>query len=166
MASQQVDRISGRFRRVATREYAEGAIVISHRWVDDKQGRRRSTGRWYRIVSTEGGRAIFRVLTFDPTLVRGAGGKTEQAEAPGDEEAGELGVDWSGWLALIDYADDTTAPRTLDLTRARWWHFPRIAITHPNPVSRVALQVSAVAFVLGAIPFLVSLVGWIAGAVG
>lgn len=150
MKEQQVDRIRGRFRRDATREYAEGSVAISHLWIDDKQQRRRSTGRWYRLSGSQGGRAVFRVLTFDPTLARGKG-----------DEGAALGIDWSGWLALIDYADDTTSAREVEFTRARWWHLPRIAVTHPNPVSRLALQVAAVAFVLGLIPFVVSLVGWV-----
>ncbi|KQZ70682.1 hypothetical protein [Nocardioides sp. Root151] len=153
MPTQQVESIRGRFERLPTREHAAGAtagsIAISHRWVAEKKGRRRSTGRWYRISAEESGGSIFRVLTFDPTLSYGGA-------------RGDLVIDWSGWLVLTDYAEDTGAGIALEFRRARWWHYPRIAVTHPDPVSRVALRVSAVAFVLGVIPFLVSLVGWLA----
>lgn len=127
-------------------------MAISHRWVSEKQARRRSTGKWYRLTGPDSGRTVFRVLTFDPTIKHG----------DGDEPGGIL-IDWAGWLLLTDYAEGRRQVLELHLRRARWWHYPRIAVTHPNPVSRVALQVSAVAFVLGVLPFVVALVGWICG---
>lgn len=152
MSTQQVDRIRGRFEVEPTRQAAEGSVAVSHLWVDEKQARRRSTGRWYRLTSPDTGRAIFRVLTFDPTIRRGD-----------ESHAGGIVIDWTGWLMLTDYAEDTQQSLELELRRARWWNYPRLAVTHPNPVSRVALQVSAVAFVLGIIPFLAWLVEGVMG---
>lgn len=155
MSAKQVERVSGLFHVEPTRHPPEGSVAISHRFVTDKGGRRHSTGRWYKLRTVDDGRSIFRVLTFDPTLAGGT-----NPEGAGEQPA-ELAIDWGGWLELIDHADETASPRQIEFTRARPWHFPRIAITHPDPVSRVALKVAAVAFVLGVIPFVVSLVGWV-----
>lgn len=148
MSSQQVGRFRGRFRIDPTHQPPEGSIAVSHVWVEGKSTRRQTTGRWYRLTSPEG-RPIFRVLTFDPTL-----------------RHGDIAIDWSGWLILTDYAEDTEQSLELEFRRARWWNYPQLAVTHPNPVSRVALQVAAVAFVLGVVPFLAWLIGWIVGLAG
>ena len=127
--------IEGTFRRVLDHAH-DGSVTVSHHWVPDKQQRRLTTGRWHRI--SHGDRHAYRVLRYDPNLKRDAAALT-----------GEIELDWSAWLTLSDFAEDTPKRLDLRISRVRWWMLPQIMMAHPDPVQRLALRVSSVAFVLG-----------------
>lgn len=87
------------------------------------------------------------MLRYDPNLKRDAESKT-----------GEIELDWSAWLTLSDFAENTPKRMELEISPVRWWMLPQVMIAHPDPVQRLALRVSAVAFVLGVVGLVLGLV--------
>lgn len=121
----------------------EGWFVISHRWISETADRRRAHGRWFRIRSAHC--AVFRVLRFSPNL------KGSPAQSSGD-----MVIDWSAWLDLHDRVEDVDQPIELEISPARWWHWPRLAVSHPDPSMRLAGYIAVVSLVLGLVSLIVS----------
>jgi hypothetical protein len=134
--------MKGNFRRVSPSAFAErvgipaGWFVVSHRWLPEKSERRISHGRWFKIKSEHG--EVFRILRFSPNL---EGGPTK-----GD---GEMVLDWPAWLQLFGYADNVDGSLPLELSRAQWWHWPKLAVSHPDPVVRLSGALGLLSLALG-----------------
>jgi hypothetical protein len=100
------------------------------------------------IENANSNASVFRVLRFEPTL------KFE----PGSGEtrpAGEIWIDWDGWIDLANRAEDMPRSMSLRIRRAPWWQTARLAEKHPDPAYRLAVRV---AWILGLISILMGLV--------
>ena len=121
----------GKFTRVSPAAFADkvgipaGWFVMSYRWMPEKLNRRSFHGRWFKIKSTRG--EVFRILRFSADL---SGGPTKGA--------GEIVIDWPGWLDLYGRAEDVDGSIELEFTKAKWWQFPRLAVSHPDPTIRLS----------------------------
>jgi hypothetical protein len=142
--------MKGHFTRVSPAAFAErvgipaGWFVISHRWISDKSTRRLAHGRWFKIKSGEA--EVFRILRFSPNL--------EGSPAKG---TGQIVMDWNGWLDLFGRADDVVGPIELEFSEARWWHFPRLAVSHPDPTVRMSGILALVSVGLGILSLLLTI---------
>jgi len=65
-------------------------------------------------------------------------------------------IDWSAWLDLHDRVEDVDQPIELEISPARWWHWPRLAVSHPDPSMRLAGYIAVVSLVLGLVSLIVS----------
>ena len=132
----------GTFRRVSPAAFADkagipiGWVVVSHRWMPAMAERRRSTGRWFRIESEFD--TAFRIVRFSVNL-----------PASPDQGTGDLVIDWSAWLRLSGFRDDTKPPLRLKFTRSGWWAFPFWVLTHPDPTVVLSGVISLISLVLG-----------------
>lgn len=143
--------MNGRFTRVAPTALVQdmqipaGWFVISHRWMPEKLNRRQSHGRWYKIKSSQG--VVFRILRFSPNL-------------RGSLSAGSGGIviDWAGWLDLHGQAEDVDGPIELEFSEARWWQFPRLAVSHPDPTVRLSGLLGLGSVALGILSIILAIV--------
>lgn len=106
--------------------------------MEEKSDRRRSHGRWFKIESEKA--TVFRILRFSPNL-----------RMSGADKTGEFVVDWPAWLMLHGYSDDVDPPLKLKFSRAGWWTYPILAVSHPDPVVRLSGGLGMLSFVLGLI---------------
>ncbi|HBQ8682557.1 hypothetical protein [Pseudomonas aeruginosa] len=142
--------MKGRFERVSPAAFADkigiplGWFVISHRWMPEKKQRRESHGKWFKLSTSSG--VVYRVLRFSANL-RGAPGST-----------GDIVLDWPAWLDLFAREENVDGPIEITITPAKWWEYPRLAISHPDPAVRLAGWISIVSLILGALS--VVLGGW------
>ncbi len=120
-----------------------GWFAISHRWIQSKGQRRMAHSKWFKI--TCGKVYIFRALRFSANL-RGGPSYSQ----------GDIVLEWSDWLRLSHFSDDVPLVLNLVIYPARWWHFPWIAVSHPDPGNRLAAKIAFVSLVLGVISLLVS----------
>ena len=133
--------VHGSFQRVSPAAFAEkigiplGWFVISHRWIADKKLRRKYHGKWFKL-STESG-AIFRVIRFSANLTCTPSGP------------GQIVIDWPGWLDLFGREENVDGPVEISISPARWWEYPRLAISHPDPAMRLAGWISLLSLLLG-----------------
>ncbi len=129
-----------------------GWFALSHRWVESTPPRRHARGRWHSIRNVESGACVFRTLRFDPTL---------RFEALSDEgiAAGEIWIDYDGWLELSGRAADVPEKMRLRVRRARWWEIARLAEKHPDPTYRLALHIAWLSILLSGISILIALLG-------
>lgn len=143
--------MKGNFTRVTPATFAEkvgipaGWIVISYRWMPKKLDRRLAHGRWFKIKSGEG--EVFRILRFSVNL--------EGSPASG---SGQLVIDWPGWLDLLDHAEDTDGPIELEFSEGRWWQYPRLAISHPDPTIRLSGMLGLLSVALGILSVVLAIV--------
>jgi len=126
-----------------------GWFAISHRFMTDSEGHydkkkcRRAHGKWFQISSEKG--RVFRVLRFNPSL--------QSAQEPS-----KIIIDYEGWLKLIDYGDDADKPIKLTIQPARWFRqCLLIAVSNPDPLSRLASWVSVVSLGLGILALVLAL---------
>lgn len=137
------------FERVAPTQQTEqlplGWFAISHRYVDDKKGRRKAYAEWYRLKSKHG--TIYRILRFSPRL-----------KGSPRQEVGQLLMDWNGWLELTGYGDGERETIEIEVKRAKWWEYFHLAMSHPDPAYRHNSALAIVGLFLGVVSFLVSLV--------
>lgn len=131
----------------ATMENPPGWFTISHRYMPDKPARRFAHGRWYAITS--GNATIYRILRFSPKL-RGS---------PNDS-AGQILLDWPGWLDLHGRAEDVDAPLELTFTAATRWQYPKLALAHPDPTVRLAGELGLLSAVLGVLSILLAVLSF------
>lgn len=142
--------MEGEFDRVSPASFAEkigipdGWVVISHRWVPTMPERRRTTGNWFKIESDNG--TVFRVVRFSPNL--------QGSPATG---RGQLVIDWSAWLRLSGFAEDTSTPLKLKFTRSRWWNFWAWMITHPEPTVALSGLISLISLGLGIVSLVLAI---------
>lgn len=142
--------MEGSFERVSPASFAEktgvplGWFVISYRWMPEKKSRRAAHGKWFKLSSSCG--TIYRVLRFSADL-RGTPGKT-----------GEIVIDWPAWLDFFGREEDLDGPIALKIEPARWWEYPRLAISHPDPAMRLAGWISVISLGLGVVSTLLG--GW------
>ena len=119
----------------STKHLQSGYFVISWRFFNDMEERRRSHGKCYEIKSKNA--SIFRALKFDGGLQSAT------------ENRAEIVLDYIGWLELIGYADDINRPIQLTIRRARWYHYPKIAISNPDLTFRLSSWVGIISLALG-----------------
>lgn len=112
--------------------------------MSEAKSRRLAHGHWFKLSSD--GHAIFRILRFSPNL--------EGGPAQG---AGELVIDWPAWLDLYGRAEDVDAPLQIEISKARWWHLPRLAVSHPDPTVRLSGALGFISLVLGVLSFVLAL---------
>ncbi len=125
-------------------EIPAGWFVISHRWISEKDERRQMHGRWFRIKSPKG--EIFRILRFSPNL--------EGSKASGE---GEMIVDWPGWIELNGMEAETEKQLGLELKEAKWWNFPQLVMSHPDPVYRLSGFLGLLSVGLGLLSLILAL---------
>lgn len=113
-----------------------GWFAISYAWVNEKRSRRLAYARWFKISS--GQNCVFRSLKFSANL--------KGSEKIG---SGQISIDWGAWLSLTDFPDDVPSSLELEITPARFWDYPRIIISHPNPSDKLAAQIALVSLFLG-----------------
>lgn len=65
-------------------------------------------------------------LSYPPLLSESQGGATVGDPA-------EIVLDWPAWLDLHGRAEDVDRPLEIDIVAARWWEYPRLAVSHPDP---------------------------------
>lgn len=70
----------------------------------------------------------------------------------------EIVLDWPAWLDLHGRAEDVDRPLEIDIAAARWWEYPRLAISHPDPTVRLAGAISILSFALGVVSVILG--GW------
>jgi hypothetical protein len=121
-----------------------GWIVVHHDLVKTKAERRRASGRWFKLKSSSGN--IYRILRFSPRL-----------RGPPHDEPYELVIDWPGWLILHNYDDNLDPPLVLEIFRTKWWEFPRLAVSHPDPLARTAGILGLVSVGLGILSVILAL---------
>jgi hypothetical protein len=137
------------FTRISPANFAEkvgipaGWFVISHRWMPSKSQRRVAHGRWYKIAGPGG--AIFRILRFSPSL----NGSVET-------KRGEIVIDWPGWLDLLGHAENVDIPAPLEISPASRWKFARLAVSHPDPVYRMAGSLALLSLLLGVLSLILA----------
>lgn len=142
--------MDGAFTRISPAAFADkvgipiGWVVLSHRWVPSKAERRRSTGRWFRIESEKG--AVYRIVRFSPNLA----GSPEQ-------ESGQLVIDWSAWLRLSGFEENTKGPLDLKFRKSGWWAFPCWVLTHPDPTIVLSGVISLISLGLGFMSLLLAI---------
>lgn len=102
----------------------------------EKSSRRLTHGRWFKIKSEEG--EIFRILRFSASL-----------EGSPNSGKGQIVIDWPGWLDLFGRAENVDGPIDLEFSEARWWQFPRLAVSHPDPTIRLSGLLGLLSVALG-----------------
>jgi hypothetical protein len=136
----------GMFTRVSPAAFAErvgipaGWFVISHRWIPTKTARRFAHGEWFKLSTPHAD--VYRVLRFSPNL-EGAPGKT-----------GQIVLDWPAWLDLYGRVEDVDGPLELEITKASWYEYPRLAISHPDPTFRLSSWIAVISLSLGVVSLL------------
>lgn len=83
---------------------------------------------------------IFRLVRFSPNL-----------EGSLSAGSGKVVMDWTAWLRLSGFADETDAALSLKFSRSPWWHFPAWMITHPEPTVALSGVISLISLALGVI---------------
>lgn len=143
-------RIRGKFHREAlsapgdVAQLPGGWFAISHRWIDDRAARRRLHGRWFKLTSSYG--TIFRAIKFAPNLKGGA-----------NKEEGAIVLDWPAWLELNGFPNELEEKLELSITRVRWWHWPKLAISHPDPAIQTSGWLGILSLALGIISLFLAL---------
>lgn len=105
-------------------------------------------GRWNKVICNNGN--VYRVLRFDPTLDYFSH-RSRVAETKG--HAGII-IDWSAWLELSDFSDKVSASLQLVIRRARAWEFPLLAVSHPDPATRLSAILAVVSLGIGVLPII------------
>ena len=123
---------------------ALGWFVVSHHWVHAKKDRRRLHGAWCRISSEHA--TVYRVLRFSPLL-----------KASADERMGDLAIDYPAWIALSGFQEDTNQPVRMIITKAKWWHRPLCALSHPDPSYRLSAALGLLSVFLGILSIVLSI---------
>lgn len=130
------------FVRKSSAEFTEknglplGWVAVSWRWLPDKQQRRHSHGKWYRLKGSWG--VTYRVLRFSGNL--SGSQKSNQWE---------MVIDWPAWLELSGYAEDVPDALEIELTRTSIWRSPQLAFSHPDPTIRLATGLGVLSLLLG-----------------
>ena len=135
--------MQGQFTRVSPASFADrvevplGWFVISHRWMPDKKERRQGHGKWYRLSTANG--SVYRVLRFSVNL-----------EGTPDK-GGQIVLDWPAWLDLHGREENVDGSLTISIIRARWYEYPGLAISHPDPAIRWGSWIAVLSLALGVI---------------
>jgi hypothetical protein len=141
--------IKGNFTRLAStsnpalESIALGWFALSHRWLEDKQQRRKLHGTWFRITCE--GRRCYRAFKMVASLKGSAGA-----------DAGDICVDWSAWLSLDGYNEKPRDELYLEIEPASWVDIPAIALSHPDPAHRVAAKFAILSVGLGILSLVVA----------
>jgi hypothetical protein len=144
--------ISGSFVRMSPADFAQkigilpGWFVISHHHMKDKKQRRFAHGCWYKIVG-ENERSVFRVLRFSPRLSAGKNDNNPQ-----------IVIDWPAWLELSDFDENTSKPIHLEIKKANWYFAPALAVSHPDPSTRLAGWLGLISIGLGLLSVVLAIV--------
>lgn len=138
-----MEKLNGLFMRCAPeadkRELPRGDIAISHYLVKNKETRRLMHGRLYKIETEHG--SLYRAIRFDPKLKAGKG-----------EGHAQILLDYQGWLKLIGYDPDRQfTPIDITMRPVKWYEYPNIGLSHPDPLTRQSYGLGLLAFWLGAI---------------
>jgi len=115
-----------------------GWFVLPHLLVESMTDRRNLHGKWCCIKSDKG--TVFRVLRFSPRLK--------------SITNAEIVLDWAAWIELNGKEEDVTQPLSLKIEKARWYQYPKLAISHPEPSYRLASWIAIRSFALGFISVL------------
>ncbi len=67
-------------------------------------------------------------------------------------------IDWPAWLHLSGYADNVDESLVLEFSKARLWHLPKLAVSHPDPVVRLSGALGLLSFVLGVVSVVLAVV--------
>ena len=113
-----------------------GWFVVSYRWIETHEARRRLHGRWCRIKSPH--KRIYRILSFSGNL-----------EGSPRSGSGTIILDWPGWLDLSDRIGQTPEALSLSIRPARCWEYPLIIFTHPDPTYRLNGALGWLSAILG-----------------
>lgn len=134
-------KITSSFIRRSPADFAQkigmpiGWFVLPHRLVPDMAERRRLHGRWCKLSTDKG--TAYRVLRFSPRL-----------RSKGDG-APEVVLDWAAWIDLNGRDENVGGPAEIAIQEARWWAYPKLATTHPEPSYRLASWIALVSLGLG-----------------
>ncbi|MBE0645585.1 MAG: hypothetical protein IH600_16005 [Bacteroidetes bacterium] len=143
--------VKTKFTRTSPAAYAEkigippGWFVIRHGLISKKSARRKYTGRWFQISSDK--RTVYRILRFGATVGRDK-----------DSDCERIVIDWDAWLDLYDREVDVESPMELKLSPAKFYHFPRLAVSHPDPTVRMAGWLGLTSVCLGILSVVLSFV--------
>ncbi|WP_217698012.1 hypothetical protein [Thioalkalivibrio denitrificans] len=134
--------IKADFTRISAKDHpaaqtmSPGWFAISHRWIAEKDIRRRSYGTWFKI--SRGRKYCYRTLTMVAFL-----------EGSPNSGVGEICIDWGAWLYLDDYKEKTSPNLTLEIEPAGLLSMPHIALSHPDPGYRIASKIALISLGLG-----------------
>ena len=120
-----------------------GWFAISYRFEEEMKERRKIHGKWCEISSKDG--SIFRAVRF-------AGELKSASERPS-----EIILDFPGWLVLSDYERNVDKEVELTIRRARWYQYPKFAISHPDPSYKLASWIGLVSLVLGVLSLVLAI---------
>jgi len=143
--------INGTFTRASPADFAEkvgipaGWFVVSWRWMPETLQRRAQHGKWYKITSKH--ESIYRVLRFSTKLNGG--------EVKGE---GQIVMDWSGWIELSGFANNTNVELTLEITPVSWWKYLVCVLSHPDPIYRLASELAILSVALGILSVVLAVV--------
>jgi len=144
-----MEKIKALFMRIApepgVKDLPQGQVAISHYFVNEKMKRRRMHGMIYKIVTEHG--SIYRGIRFDPKLKSGR-----------NEEHPQLLLDYQGYLSLIGFDPEREANLIeCTLRPARFYEWPNIGLTHPDPLIRQSYGLGLIAFWLGVVSLFISI---------
>lgn len=126
-------------------EFPIGWFAVSHHCIPDKKERRLTTGKWFCIRSEHS--KVYRVLRFFPRL---AFNKTDKQ--------GQIIMDYSGWLKLSDFPEDTELALQLSIRRAKKHEYLHCLLSHPEPSFRLAGWLAVISVGLGLIGLITGLI--------
>lgn len=111
-----------------------GWFAINHNWIKMEK-RRRFHGKWFKLKSEYG--TSFRILKFDPHLKKY------------DEKKGQIDIDWQAWIKLFGFFNTTPKLLQLEIRKVRFWEYPFVGFTHPDPTVRLNCFLAALSIILG-----------------
>ena len=112
-----------------------GWFIVSHHWVTPITQRRLGHGKWHKI--TAGDHSVYRLLRFGTQLT---GTPTTGA--------GEIVIDWIGWIDLNGRSPNVAQPLNLTIEEAPWWKWLSCAWSHPDETYRIAIGLAVISIVL------------------
>lgn len=139
----------GIFKRVSPSQFAEkvgipdGWFVLSHHCFPNKNERRSSHGKWYKIQSDYD--KVYRIMRFSPRL-----------EFLRKSNSGEIVIDWLAWINLWNRAENVDEPLKLEITKPKLWEYPWLTVSHPDPIYRIAGRLAFLSVVLGIISIILA----------
>lgn len=137
-------KLSATFTRKSPAEFAQkiglpvGWFVLPHRLIESMAERRRLHGKWCKLKSENG--TAYRVIRFSPRL-----------KGTNRGDGADIVLDWLAWIDLNDRDENVESPLRISIAEARWYEYPWLAVSHPEPSYRLASWIALVSLMLGGI---------------